>query len=338
MNNKSTITMSDIARIAGVAESTVSRALTGSNRVSQETKDRIKEIVESTGYKINTRARALRTQKSNTIKVVIPISDNNKQHFSDPFFSELIASIADNLSSRGYDLLLSRFLPWTDDARTATSAFEPDGTIFIGQGRTPELFNNHAETGAKFVVWGAHLENQNYAAVGTDNREGGKIVGEHLFKLGRKRIVFLGDVRHTEIGLRHEGCVDAFKRLNHGANTLTVATSFDAQSAYETTKDLLSNGLWHDAIFAATDVIAISAMRAVQELGFRIPDDISIVGYDNIMMASSSSPSLTTIHQDIDLAADALVSKLFKVMNGESVESETLNTELMIRSSCGALK
>src|SRR3990167_3887000 len=108
-------TMAEIARLAGVAESTVSRALAGSNRVSMETREKIRQLVSESGYRINTRARSLRTKKSRTIEVVIAISETNRQHFSDPFFSQIISSIGDALAENGYDLLLSRSRPWSDE-------------------------------------------------------------------------------------------------------------------------------------------------------------------------------------------------------------------------------
>ncbi|MEX0644844.1 MAG: LacI family DNA-binding transcriptional regulator, partial [Parvularculaceae bacterium] len=131
-------TMAEIADLAGVAESTVSRALAGSSRVSEETKERILALVKERGYRVNSRARSLRMQRTRTVEVVIAISESNRQHFSDPFFSQIIASIGDALAEYGYDLLLSRACPWTEvSGADALASHRADGIIIIGQGRDP---------------------------------------------------------------------------------------------------------------------------------------------------------------------------------------------------------
>ncbi len=329
-------TMADIARIAGVAESTVSRALSGSNRVSEVTRDRIREIVGQQGYKINARARSLRTRKTGTVEVVIPISETNRQHFSDPFFSEIIAALADALAQRGLDMLLSRFPPWSPNpGANAVAEGRADGIIMIGQGRRPEELETFAASGVPLVVWGAARTGQNYPTVGSDNRKGGELVGRHLAALGRRRIAFLGDIRHVEIGLRHEGCMGAFTHDGDDGHTVTVATPFDGASAYRATADLIAGGVWHDAIFAASDVIAIAAMQALRDAGLRVPQDVTVIGYDDIMLARYSSPALTTVRQDARLAAEHLVGLFLAVMNGEEAASVILPTELIVRHSCG---
>lgn len=332
------VTMAEIARLAGVAESTVSRALTGSSRVSEDTKQRIRGIVEASGYKVNVRARALRTRETRTIEVVIPISDANRQHFSDPFFSQLIAAIGDALAEADYDLLLSRLPPWSDKpGADAVTAGRADGVIIIGQGDKPDLVNRHAERGYPMVVWGAQLPGAGYCSVGGDNRKGGELVGRHLRALGRTRVAFLGDVRHVEIGQRHQGCMEALAEGRPSSEPmLTLAMPFDAESAYAATKSLTGGGSWHDAIFAASDVIAIAAIQALQDAGLKVPEDVAVIGYDDIDIAGFLSPALTTVRQDTRAAGRLLVEKLLAAIEGEKPESVVLDTELIVRRSCGA--
>lgn len=330
-------TMAEIAELAGVAESTVSRALAGSNRVSEETKARIRGLVQENGYRVNSRARSLRMQKTRTIEVVIAISESNRQHFSDPFFSQIIASIGDALAEHGYDLLLSQANPWTDVSADALSSHRADGVIIIGQGREPDALARYARDHKNLVVWGGDIPDRTYAIVGGDNYRGGRLVGEHLQKLGRKRVVFLGDVRHVEIGLRHRGLVSALSSSGAAPDqTLTLSMPFDSASAYEATRGLFSRDKWHDAIFAASDLIAIAAMQALSDLNIRVPEDVAVVGYDDIALAAFVTPALTTVRQDTFAGGRALVDNLLSIIDGGAAKDVRLPTELIVRRSCGS--
>lgn len=331
-------TMAEIAALAGVAESTVSRALAGSRRVSEETRARILALVEQSGYRINSRARSLRTQKTRTVEVVIAISETNRQHFSDPFFSQIIAAIADALAERGYDLLLSRASPWADvSGADALASNRADGVIIIGQGRDPEPLARYAETHKNVVVWGVDTPGRTYPVVGGDNILGGRLVGEHLLSQGRNRVVFFGDVRYVDIGLRHRGCMMALTAAGAAREqTMTLSMPFDSASAYQATRSLFGAGAWHDAIFAASDLIAIAAMQALADLGVRVPEDVAVVGYDDIALAAYVTPALTTIRQDTALAGQALVETLLTIIDGAAPRDVLLPTELVVRRSCTA--
>lgn len=330
-------TMAEIAALAGVAESTVSRALAGSNRVSEDTKARIRALVEESGYRINTRARNLRTRRSRTIEVVIAISETNRQHFSDPFFSQIIASIGDALAANGFDMLLSRACPWTDvSGADALASGRADGVIIIGQGRDPEPLERYAESHRNVIVWGADIRGRAYPVVGSDNFLGGQLVGRHLLKQGRRRVAFLGDVRHVEIGLRHRGYMEALSAAGAAPEqTVTISMPFDSASAYKAAHGLFRADAWHDAIFAASDVIAIAAMQALADLKIRVPEDVAVVGYDDIDMAAYVTPSLTTVRQDTAAGGRALVENLLHAMDAKPVRDIILPTELIVRRSCG---
>lgn len=333
-------TMADIAEIAGVAESTVSRAIAGSNRVSTETKKRILQLIEESGYRINSRARSLRTQETRTIEVVIGISESNRQHFSDPFFSQIITSIGDALAENGFDLLLSRAQPWGEGLLADSLAVKrADGVIIIGQGRNPDALNRYAERHKNVVVWGAKIPGRKYAVVGGDNVLGGALAGKHLLRNGRRRLVFLGDVNHVEVGLRHSGLVTALTGTEVSSNqTLMLSMPFDSASAYEATRRLFEGEVRHDAIFAASDLMAIAAIRALADLGIRVPDDVAVIGYDDISLASYVTPGLTTIRQDTSAGGRALVESILAILSGRTPVDTTLPTELVVRQSCGARK
>jgi len=334
------MTMAEIAKLAGVAESTVSRALAGSNRVSQATKDRIFDLVKEKNYKINTRARNLRTQRSNMVEVIIPISPTNRQHFSDPFFSQIISSIADALAENNYDLILSRICPWSDESEAnILSDQRADGLIIIGQGSEPERLAHYAQKHKNLIVWGADLPGRTYPVVGSDNFLGGQLAGQHFLDQGRRRIVFLGDVRHSEISLRHQGCLQALTAGDAESDQIvTLSMPFDSASAYKATQALFQGGAVHDAIFAATDVLAIAAIQAISDLGLKVPEDVSVIGYDDIAMAAYAVPALTTIRQDTDAGGRALVEGLLAIFNGDTPQDRILPTEIVIRRSCDVKK
>lgn len=330
-------TMAEIADLAGVAESTVSRALAGSRRVSEETRARIAKLVEDSGYQINSRARSLRMRRTRTIEVVIGISEANRQHFSDPFFSQIIASIGDALADNGYDLLLSRAAPWLGAGGDALMTNRADGVIVIGQGADAGPLDRYAQRHGAVVVWGAHIPGRNYAVVGSDNELGGRLVGRHLRALGRRRVAFLGDVRHVEIGLRHRGLVSALSDEGAGAGrTLTLSMPFDERSAYDATRALFNSGVWHDALFAASDLMAVAAMQALADLGVKVPEQVAVVGYDDIQISSLLTPALTTVRQDTVAGGRALVESLLAKLGGGVPPDVILPTELIVRRSCGA--
>jgi DNA-binding LacI/PurR family transcriptional regulator len=331
-------TMADIAALAGVAGSTVSRALAGSNRVSEQTRLRILDLVRESGYRVNARARSLRLQRSRTIEIVIATAANRRR-FSDPLCSQIVVSVADALAEKGYDLLLSHANPWADDVpgADALASSRADGIIFIGQGRDPAPLARYASEHPNVVVWGADVPDRTYAVVGGDDFRGGELVGRRLMALGRRRVVFLGDVGRPEIGLRHRGLAAALSSAGAAPDqTLTLSTPFDAASAHEATRNLFRSGATHDSIFAAGDVMAIAAMQALMELGVRVPADVAVVGYDDIPLAAFASPALTTVRQDAGAGGAALVERLLAIIEGGERRDVVLPTELIVRRSCGA--
>ncbi len=337
-NKQEELTMADIARMAGVSESTVSRALAGSDLVAEKTRKRITELASAADYTVNEGARNLRLKKTKTIEVVIPIESHHRQHISEPFFLDLIGALADAIADRNHDMLLSKIPPWSTDKRSnALVSGRADGIIIIGQGRRRAELREFTRAHRRVVVWGAHIDDEDHAVVGSDNREGGRLAASHLLSLGRKRIAFLGDVSLPEIKLRHRGYMDALKEAGIAVDEeLTFNAPFDSEEAYATAKALVESNIKFDAIFAASDVIAMSAIAAFRNAGVNAPQDVSVVGYDDIFSAAWYSPALTTISQSIHEGGAALVKSLFALIEGETVSSVVLQPKLIVRQSCGA--
>ncbi len=328
--------MSDIARLAGVSESTVSRALSGSSLINAKTRERIQAIAKEHNYTINKQAQNLRLQSSRTISVIIPIDHEPRQHVSDPFFLELLGAIADALTEADYDLLLSRVHTRDWRKRVASHSYV-DGLVIIGQSNVHDDINDFAEQNVlPLVVWGAKLANQKYISIGTDNFLGGKLAVEHLVSRKRKRILFLGDPNLPEVGLRHEGYRAAILSAGFAYEPdLVVPCSFSPDSAAQALETVLQGNTVFDGIFAASDVIASIAMKKLAAMGRRIPDDVAIVGFDDISIAQHMAPSLTTVSQSIYQSGKLLVDNLFQQIREEPAYSEILTPHLVVRESSG---
>lgn len=331
------LTMSDIARMAGVSESTVSRALAGSPLVAEKTKRRILQLASAASYTVNEGARNLRLKQTRTVEVVIPLEAENRQHLSDPFFLDLLGAVADALTDRGFDMLVSKIGPWAREGRAnSIVAGRADGIIVIGQGRRRQELRALAARHRAVVVWGAHLDGDDYAVVGGDNRAGGRLAAAHLAALGRKRIAFFGDITLPEIAPRHQGYCDALRAAGIAVDpALTLNVPFDARNAFDSALAVAVDGPLIDAVVAASDVIAMNAINAFRQAGRRTPEDVAVTGYDDVFSAAWFSPSLTTISQSIQTAGARLVDTLFRKIAGEEAPPVVLPPKLIVRQSCG---
>jgi len=330
--------MAELARLAEVDVSTVSRALNDSPLVKPHTKEAILKIADDIGYTVNVAARNLRKQSSEAIGIVIPLAHGSEQTISDPFFLEMVGSVSHAASKHGYDLIVS--VPQDEmqiAERRLLRSGRADGLIVIGQaGRTERLDAMNANN-ANIVVWGGADKTPKYTLVGSDNVKGGRMATSHLLSLGRERMLFLGDVELPEVALRYDG----YKRAHAEAGiahdpTLILKLNFGGQSAFDAVAKFIDDGQSFDGIFAASDVLAMAAIHALQSRGKTVPIDVSVVGYDNIGQANMSTPPLTTIDQNIAQGGQIMVDLLLAKINGKPVKSEFTATELVVRGSCGA--
>ena len=211
-----------------------------------------------------------------------------------------------------------------------------NGIIFLGQSSLHAAFNRLAETETRFCVWGAQLPTQAYCSVGSDNPLGGKRATLHLARLGRKRIVFLGDTEAPESMQRYQGYLDGLSQAGLAADPrLLVPAHFEIEAAEASVDALLARRVKFDGIVAASDLIALGAIRALLRSGHSVPGDVSVVGYDDVSFARYTRPALTTIRQDTALAGRLLLSKLLNADVGGELRSERLATDLVVRESCG---
>ncbi len=330
--------MADIARMAGVSVSTVSRALAGSTLVNKKTRDRVAELARSHNYAINVGAQNLRLGHNRTVAVIVPFDPATRQHLSDPFFLAMIGSIADALTDRGYDMLLSRVdADELDQAAQFQATGRAIGIILIGQWRHHDQLNAMAQRGVPLVVWGAQLEHQSYATVGGRNVQGGEQATAHLLASGARRVAFLGDPELPEIGLRYAGYLKAHQAAGLVPDpALLRRVAFVREAVQAEVRALHAQGVAFDALFAASDLLAMTAISTLSSLGVEVPRDVRVVGYDDIELAAHFHPPLSTVRQPMVAAGVALVDSLLSQLAGARPAARLLDTDLVVRASSSA--
>ncbi|HCU65661.1 MAG TPA: LacI family transcriptional regulator [Rheinheimera sp.] len=339
---KGKATSFDIAYQAGVSQSTVSRALRDSPAVNQETKDRIFAIAKQLNYKVDKNASNLRKQRSGTLALLLfedPTVDDSQIN---PFFLSMLGSITRACTKRGHDLLVS-FQQLCDDWHAEyEDSKKADGIILLGYGDFidyEEKLNQLLAQKTHFVCWGAKVQGHPEFTIRSNNQQGGRLAGEHLLKLGRSSFAFIGNAsEHSpEFFERYQGFIQALSTQNIKADAVPQYDAISTEQAgFDATLKLLAAGHQPDAIFAASDLIAIGVMRALQQQGMQVPADVAVVGFDDIPVASFASPALTTIQQNTTLAGEMLVVNLLKLIAQENIEQTEIEPKIIVRRSCGA--
>jgi len=330
--------MVDIARLAGVHVSTVSRALAGSALVDPRQRERILKLARQRNYAVNPAARNLRLRHTQTIDVVIPVAPPSPHPLTDTFVLRLIGHLAEAITERGYSMSLQKFATTMRNglANLATTG-RTDGIIVIGQSAGHETLQRMAASFRPVVVWGAHVKGQTYCTVGTDNFGGALAATEHLLKTGRGKIIFMGDPRPPAVRQRYEGYAHALARGPAGTGRARILHAPRIpDEAYQSMRDFLARSTHFDAVFAASDVGAISAIHALRAAGVSIPQDVAVVGFDDIPIAAHTTPPLTTVRQDVVRAARTLVDLLLRRIAGEDTASVLIPAELVVRESSSA--
>jgi alanine racemase len=268
-----------------------------------------------------------------------PTSDDS---LINPFFLSMLGSITKATAKAGYDLLVSfqqMNADWHADYEDSNKA---DGIILLGYGDYEDYKNKLTQLidqGTHFVRWGAQTKDLSIVSVGCSNIDGGYQISKYLLGLEHKRMAFIGGADNScpEFLDRYNGHCQALEEAGVAIDPqLQIDAITTEESGYEAANRLIAMNKPFDSIFAASDLIAIGAIRALKENYIRIPQDVAVVGFDNITTASSVSPPLTTMKQDTVKAGEILVMSLLKLINKEEVSSVQMKTELVVRKSCGA--
>lgn len=335
------INLEDIAKHAGVSRSTVSRVINNEGSVSKHTRARVLEIVNRLNFTPNHAARTLVTQRSNVIGVVVP--GTAKVFFGDnSYFPMLLQGVAEATNRHQQNMLL-----WLGQQNEEREHFSQriirnrsyDGLIITSTSNDHPLFDALIASVPNFVMVERPLRYDNRISyVTADNVTGGQMATEHLIKLGRRRIAHItGQLDIADAQDRLTGYRNALERAGIPYNPdLIYEGLFSYQAGYEGMKALLAQK--PDAVFASCDASAVGAIQAIHDVGLRVPEDISIVGFDDLDVAVKSLPQLTTIRQPIQQKGAAAVTLLLDLINdkAEGPRQIILPTQLVIRQSCGA--
>ncbi len=341
VRKKTRVTSLDIAHRAGVSQATVSRVLAGSPLVNADTRRRVEQAVRELNYKVDRHASSLRTQRAGTLALLLFEDPTPDESHINPFFLAMLGSITRACARQGHDLLVS-FQQLSDDWHADyEDSMKADGLILLGYGDYLAYESKLArlvEQGTHFVRWGQVQPGQPGISIGCDNHAGGALAGRHLLERGCRRIAFLGDAstRFPEFFARYQGCDAALREAGLAMSpALQVDADSTEEAGYAAARALVARGEPFDAIFAASDLIAIGAIHALKEAGLRVPDDVAVVGFDGTPMARFADPPLTTVVQDTSRAGELLVDTLLKQVRDQPARSVMLEPTLDVRASSG---
>jgi DNA-binding LacI/PurR family transcriptional regulator len=336
VEKKSVQTIEDIARLAKVSKSTVSRALNDSPLVKEETKELIQGIARQYDFRLNVPARQLSLQRSRTIAFITHAHDMECFSMDDLFGLEIMGGVSGGLHANDYDMLVVHVDPRNVDwAHQYLDSHRVDGFILMTSSRKQAHIKALAKMGAPFIVWGVPMPNYSYCSVCGDNFNGGRLATEHLIRSGRQRIAFLGGpADELEVQRRYEGYAAALQDAGRDIDPdLLAYGDFHQASGAAAMQQLLVQTPDLDAVFVNSDLMAIAAINVIHESGKRVPDDIAVVGYDDVSIAAFNSLPLTTIRQNVPLAGRLLAQNLIQYLQTGLVTNVTIPVELVVRKS-----
>jgi LacI family transcriptional regulator len=338
-------TSAEVARRAGVSRTTVSFVLNGvrNQGISQATRDKVLAVAEEVGYVPHAAARSLAGGATGTVALVVP---QVAHLYDDAFLAQLVASVNEQCFRHGLKLLIES----TEGPGREPGSFVQlvrsrriDGLI-VAHLRAAELGHLHSlrDQGIPLVVFGRDLQDSEpHQTMGDDTAQSARLAVRHLIELGHQRIAYLSYARpeYRSVNQRELGWRTALEAHGLTADPAWVAyADISAQSGYEATRELLSRRVPFTALFAGNDTVAFGALRALSEAGLRVPQDVAVVGYDDIPLAPFASPPLTSIHTDpVGHGRQAVQMLLAQLRPGAAPPLEPAEpTRLVVRASCGA--
>jgi DNA-binding LacI/PurR family transcriptional regulator len=335
MSKKPVQNIEDIARLAKVSKSTVSRALNDSPLVKTETKELVRSIAREHNFRLNAPARRLSLKQSCTVAFVTHAYYHDFS-VDDLFTLEIMGGISYGLHELGYDMLVIHVdLRDSDWAHQYLDSGRVDGFILLTAGRKQSHIRNLVKMEAPFIAWGVASPGQNFCTVNGDNFSGGKLATEHLIGAGRQRIGFLGGpASETEVQIRYQGYEHALRAAGRPVDPdLVVYGEYCSSGGADSMQRLFEQAPDVDGVFASSDLTAIAAIEVIRSRGCRVPEDIAVVGYDDLSIASYNYPPLTTIRQNVPLAGRLLAQNLIQHLKTGVVTQVTMPVELIVRKS-----
>ena len=338
-------TIKDIAKECGVGVSTVSRAINNHPDINPKTKQMIMKVVAEKNFTPNTSARNLKKTESNTIAILI-------KGLANPLFHEMLDVFQREITSNNYDFIFQRVGSKEDELDIAVDIIKEKkikGVVFLG-GTFTHTENELKRITVPYVLStispSSVINDEIYSSISVDDVEESYKMTEYLCKLGHKKIaILLPDVSDESVGsLRLQGYTKALKAYGIKPDKKLVCYSNDSENCYSMdngyslAKKLIKDKTQFTAVFAAADKIAIGAAKAFIESGYKIPEDISLVGFDGLDIARYYSPSITTIKQPVEEMAKATIRLIFALISGEAKNThEIFEGELIVGESTSAI-
>lgn len=331
------VTIKDIAKLAGVSVTTVSRALNNAPEINAETRQHILELCKKNGYRANLLARSLSSNRSHVIAII-------SSNISNPFQAALSLNIETYAREQGYQVLLC----CDSDPAQVDSLFDfligqrVDGILLLSSDLQVMEYLTEYSSQIPSVLIGNYMPKNVtmlFNSVSTDNISGGQLAANYLYQLGHRSVAYLGfrPASRTH-SIRHKSFMRRAKDLGMHVDTISNPdTSSTLDGGYRLARELFSSPLSHTAIFAAADTMALGVMKAADEAGIRIPDQLSLLGYDNIDYASLPNIRLTTIDHPIPQLARSSAKLLLEIIESDTISEYThklLVPTLVERRTC----
>ena len=329
-------TIEEVARLAGVGRGTASRVVNGSPHVSAPTREAVNRAVDELGYVPNRAARSLVTRRTDIVALVV--SETGDRIFGEPYFAAAVRGIGERIAQSPYQLVLTMAGSQRERGRVADYLTDQyvDGVLLLSLHGPEDLPTVVESRGVPTVCGGRVPGIQPACVVDVDNRSGGFSAVEHLLARGRRRIAVLTGPRDMASGLdRLEGARDAVAAAGLPADTLIVEPGDYSEASGEVAmRQVLLTGPTPDAVFAASDLMAMGALRVLRGAGLSVPGDVAVVGFDDSPVCRHTDPGLTSVHQPVEEMGRVMADLLLARLAGEHPPAQTvLPTRLVERGS-----
>lgn len=329
------VTIGEIAKLAGVSKTTVSRVLNNKPDVNPETREMIMELIAKYDFQPNALAKAISLRKSHHIGLIIP--HEVEYIFSNPFYVEVMRGVSTEVNRHDYYLLIC--YPHDHNYVDIYKQKRVDGFILMSPGSFHRnIIEELNEVEAPFVSTAKISDEKSMISVDVDNYYGATLAVEHLISLGHRKIAFIGKPTLTSSEDRLKGYQVMLAKHNipHDDSLVVISDTSSMQSGYTVMSEILAAESRPTAVFLANDVMAIGAIKAIQESGMRVPEDISVVGFDDIPLAEFVSPSLTTVRQPTFEKGVKATRLLLQYLDKKKrPKSQSLEVKLEVRNSTG---
>ena len=318
-------TLKDVAREAGLTVTTVSRVLNNRGYISEDARKKVADAMKKLNYRPNEVARSLHSKKSNTIGVIVP-------HIRHPYFAEMISNLENAAYKKGYKILLCNSQSTKERAEEYIDICNSNrvaGLIICSTDVPVDIFSG---MDIPVITIERALDNAT-ASVVCDNKSGGQLAAERLIKAGCKKLLYLGSSSSVEMPAHQRGTGFIEICENEGVPCIEVdpeEASYNNMTYNEWLETVMKEHLDSDGMFASSDIIAAQALQVCRKLSINVPEDMKIVGFDDVVLASLTTPQLTTIHQPIKEMAEIAINLLDDAANDKLVAKQTILPVVMV--------